>query len=273
MKKKNLNGTRLSGLFSSLRSAKKKALVTFITAGDPHIKATSKVVTALESAGADIIELGMPFSDPMADGPAIQLSSERAIKSGTTVASVLECVKSLRKKTDIPIILFGYYNPIFSYGPARFARDAKRAGADGVLVVDLPPEESDELKSELEGQGLHLIYLLTPTSDTGRIKTVLRVATGFIYYVSVTGVTGARKSLDAPLKKRIEKIKRMTDIPVVVGFGISTPAQAASVSRWADGVVVGSAIVKVIEKYGHSMLLPRKVSGLVRGLKRAMDKC
>ncbi len=267
MKREN----RLAELFRKLKNRGEKALVTFITAGDPDIEVTEDLVEGLARGGADIVELGVPFSDPMADGPTIQASSERALESGTTLPKVLKLVKRLRKRgLDVPIVLFGYYNPVFVYGHERFARDARQAGVDGVLIVDLPPEEATELAGELKKVGIEFVYLLTPTSDERRIGLVARKAGGFIYYVSVTGVTGARKKVAGQIKDQVKRIKQFTELPVCVGFGISTPEQARKISRWADGVVVGSAIVDIIGRNRGSKGLVEKVKGFVRSIKDGM---
>ncbi len=277
MKKTNLKNknikkvSRLTEAFRKNKKSGKKTLVPFITAGDPSVSATKKLILAIEEAGADIIELGIPFSDPMADGPTIQASSERALKRGVTVDTVFSIIKDVRKKTDIPIVLFGYYNPVFAYGLGKFARNAKRVGADGVLIVDLPPEEDEMFHVELRKVGMDLIHLLTPTSDTTRMKLVARRSDGFIYYVSVAGVTGARKSVEHSVGDYIKKIRRHTKLPVVVGFGISTPSQARSVGRLADGVVVGSAIINVIEKKGSSKTLVRDVKKFVSALNKGLE--
>lgn len=273
MAKKNMSQrpkTRIDLAFERLRGKKEKALITFITAGDPDIRATKDIILALESAGADIIELGIPFSDPMADGPTIQAASERALKAGTHLPDVIALVREVRLKSQIPIVLFGYYNPIFSYGLQKFARDIKEAGADGVLIVDLPAEESDELKQELDKVGVDFIFLLTPTSDAGRMRLTAQKASGFIYYISVTGVTGARASLASSIPDYVKKVRRFTDLPVGVGFGISTPEQAKEVSRHADGVIVGSAIVNLIARHGNSEDLTAEVGQFVSGLKKAI---
>ncbi len=262
--------TRIDKKFESLKESGKKAFVAFITAGDPTLKATVKIVLELEESGADIIELGIPFSDPMADGVVIQKSSERAIKKGATLKGVLNCLKEIREKSEIPIVLFGYYNPIFTYGVSKFAKDAKRAGADGVLIVDLPPEESEELDVHLRAQDLELIRLVTPTSDLSRMKYISSGAKGFLYYVSVTGVTGARKAVPGDLKKSVNKLKSVSNVPIVVGFGVSTPEQARSVSKLSDGVVVGSAIIKVIEKNGKSKTVHKSAGRFVKSLTKAM---
>jgi tryptophan synthase alpha chain len=231
-----------------------KALVTFITAGDPDLATTEEMIHLLEDAGADIIELGVPFSDPMADGPTIQLSSERALAAGTTLTDILETVRNVRSSSGIPIILMGYLNPIHAYGYERFCRDAAAAGVDGVLLVDMPPEESEEFLHSAETHGLNVIFLLTPTSDTSRIATVNRLGKGFIYYVTVTGVTGTRQEVSKTLAAELSRIKEVVTLPIMAGFGISTPDQAASVASLADGVVVGSAIVKLFQQYSGTKL-------------------
>lgn len=239
---------RIESKFNELTHKNKAGLVTYITAGDPSLEDTMDIILELENNGADIIELGIPFSDPMADGPAIQLASERSIKNGTTLTKVLEIVKQIREKTEIPIILFGYYNPFFAYGLKKFAEDAKMAGVDGVLVVDLPPEESEELRVHLEQNNLELIFLLAPTSTTERIELVSKYGSGFIYLVSVTGVTGERPKLEYSLDPLIKDIKSHSKLPVGIGFGVSSAEQAYSISKIADAVIVGSALVKIIEK-------------------------
>lgn len=260
---------RIADRFTMLRERGETALVTFVTAGDPDLATTEEVVLELERAGADLIELGVPFSDPMADGPTIQLASDRALASGTTLPGILEMVARVRKQSQVPIVLMGYFNPIFIYGAERFAADAAAAGVDGLLVVDLPPEESAELKGATDQNGLDLIFLLTPTSDRTRVETVSRLGSGFIYYVSVTGVTGARSELADTLAARVGEVRRALDLPLVVGFGISDPAQAGKVAEMADGVVVGSALVKYFEKYRGAELL-REAGGFVTALKRGM---
>lgn len=261
---------RLAKCLTELEERNSKALVTFITAGDPELSQTEEMIALLGHAGADIIELGMPFSDPMADGPTIQLSSERALASGTTLAAVLATVKKARLHSQVPIVLMGYLNPVHAYGYERFCRDAAEAGVDGVLLVDLPPEEADELLPFADLHGLDIIFLLTPTSDSARINRVNKLGRGFVYYVTVTGVTGARqvvsKSLSAELANIMEKVR----LPVMAGFGISTPQQAAEVAALADGVVVGSAIVKLFEKYSGQQL-KFELEQLVRSLKQALS--
>jgi tryptophan synthase alpha chain len=249
--------SRIAEKFRDLGSEGKKALITFITAGDPDLAATADYILELESAGADIIELGVPFSDPMADGPTIQKSSERALAAGTTLPGILAMVKAVRARTLIPIVLMGYYNPVFVYGVAKFAADAAAAGVDGVLLVDLPPEEAGEFKAAADSAGLDLISLLTPTSDDSRIAMVSGLGTGFIYYVSVTGVTGVRQGVAESMAGNVAAIRKRICLPVAVGFGIATPDQVADVARDADGVVVGSAIVKLFEEFSGEELKQR----------------
>ncbi len=244
--------SRLARKFAELKRRRKAALVTYFTAGDPSLELTPDIVLALEDAGADIIELGVPFSDPMADGPVIQLSSERSLRAGTTLHKIVDVVSAVRKRSEIPIILFGYYNPFHAYGAEEFSRDAAEAGADGVLVVDLPPEEAGEFKCALDASGLDMVFLLAPTSTRERMELVAGQATGFIYLVSVTGVTGERPDMDYSLEAMVSTIRTYTDLPVGVGFGISNPSQAARVAGFADAVIVGSALVRIIERNGSN---------------------
>lgn len=260
---------RISRKFEELRGRREKALVTFVTAGDPDLATTEEIVLALEENGADIIELGVPFSDPMADGPTIQLSSERALASGTTLPKILDMVKSVRRRSEVPLLLMGYYNPVFLYGVERFFADAARAGVDAVLIVDLPPEEAAECKKAADANGVDMIFLLSPTSDDARIAKVAGLARGFIYYVSVTGVTGARKELSESLRAEVRRIKENTSTPLVVGFGISDPAQAAEAADLAEGVVVGSALVRLFEQFGGEELKDR-VRSFTAALKKAV---
>lgn len=263
--------TRIGEKFKELAAKGEKALITFITAGDPDLAATEEFILELEKGGADIIELGVPFSDPMADGPTIQKSSERALTAGTTLPKILTMVKSVRRRSSIPIVLMGYFNPIFKYGAVKFAADAVAAGVDGVLLVDLPPEEAGEFKVAADAAGLDLISLLTPTSDEKRIEKVVRIGSGFIYYVSVTGVTGARESVADSMFGKVAEIRGRSSLPVAVGFGISDPAQAARVASVADGVVVGSAIVKLFEEFRGDELKTR-VRDFVAALKAGINK-
>ncbi len=262
---------RIAEKFSELKSRGEKALITFITAGDPDLAATKKIISRLEGSGADIIELGIPFSDPMADGPTIQASSERAVHKGVRLKDVLELVNEVRETSEIPIVLFGYYNPIFQYGLKRFARDAKKAGADGVLVVDLPAEEADELKTELDKESIDFIFLLTPTSTEERIRIVAGKASGFIYCVSLAGTTGAREELPPGLPAFVEHVRRQTPLPIAVGFGISKPKHFRAVGRIADAAVIGSAIIDEIDRCDPSQreARVREYAEVVTGRRRA----
>ena len=259
---------RIEKTFSALREKSEKALVLFLTAGDPDIETTETLVPILAEAGADIIELGFPFSDPMADGPTIQASSERALKGGVTLAGVLESVRKIRSKTDVPVVLMGYYNPVLSYGLERFSRDAAQAGVDGLLIVDLPPEEASELRAFLKQNGIDFITLVAPTTPGDRAEKLAQEGEGFLYYVSMTGVTGSRDIDTTDIKEDVERLKGFSSLPVAVGFGISTSADVRSVAAFADGVVVGSALVKIIAENGHSSELPEKVASFARDLKK-----
>ena len=264
--------SRIRQTFEGLNKAGRKALIPFITAGYPDISTTEKFIFQLERSGADLIELGVPFSDPMADGPVIQAASEHSLRKGTTLKKILDLVKRVRKKTELPILLMGYYNPFFTFGLEKFADEAKKAGVDGVLVVDLPPEEAGALKAETDRTGLDLIFLLAPTSDATRIKRIAKNASGFIYYVSLTGVTGVRSQLDKDIRNQVVQIKKQSNLPVGIGFGISTPEQAKRVAHWADAVVVGSAIIKIIENSTTPEASIKNVGQFVRGLKRAISQ-
>ncbi len=263
---------RIDTKFTELRKQGRSALVPFIEAGDPDLRTTLKILRALTQSGADLIELGIPFSDPMADGPTIQRASERALKKGASLASILKLVSEFRRHSDIPLILFGYYNPYFHYGVKRLTREAKAAGVDGLLCVDLPPEEGRELKQWAKASGLHMIYLLAPTSDAQRIRLVTREAGGFIYFVSVTGVTGSRRRFEHGLSNLVGKLRRRTSLPIGVGFGISTPRQAAWVASFADAVVVGSALINVIEKARRREDKVKRAAAFMASLKRAMNR-
>jgi len=263
--------SKISRTFEKLKSEGRKALIPFITAGYPDINTTEKFIYELEKSGADLIELGVPFSDPMADGPVIQMASERSLVNGTNLKTILELVKKVRRKTEIPIILMGYYNPFFIYGLKRVSRDAKDAGVDGFLIVDLPPEEAGEMKTQADTAGLDIVFLLAPTSDEKRINLITKNGTGFIYYVSLTGVTGIRSELDRDIRKQITKIRRKTKLPIGVGFGISSPAHAKRVSKWADAVVVGSAIIKIVENSSSKKQMVQRVAKFVNDLKKAMN--
>ncbi len=240
--------TRIDRRFAELKKAARPALMTFITAGDPDYDTSLAIAKALPAAGADIIELGMPFSDPMADGPAIQAAGRRALKAGQTMVKTLEMVRAFRETDqDTPLVLMGYYNPIYIYGNERFLADAKEAGIDGLIVVDLPPEEDEELCLPALKAGLNFVRLATPTTDDKRMPAVLRNTSGFVYYVSIAGITGTKAPDSMAVSEAVERIKRHTDLPVAVGFGVSKPEQAAAIGRNADGVVVGSALVRAVE--------------------------
>ena len=260
---------RIARRFAALKAAKRGGLVTFVTAGDPDAGSSLTLLKGLPAAGADLIEIGMPFSDPMADGPAIQASSLRALRAGMTLRKTLDLVRQFRAgEADTPIVLMGYYNPIYQYGVDRFLADFKAAGADGLIVVDLPPEEDEELCVPALKAGVNFIRLATPTTDDKRLPAVLRNTSGFVYYVSILGITGTRSAADAEVKKAVERLKRHTDLPVAVGFGIKTPEQAASVASVADAAVVGSALVSRIAERaaGAGNGVAEEVLGFVRQL-------
>jgi tryptophan synthase alpha chain len=262
---------RIDGVFRRVAAERRSALITFVTAGDPDLQLTERLLPQMASAGADIIELGMPFSDPMADGPTIQLASERALAAGTTLEGILAVVSRVRHGgCQTPIVLMGYYNPVHAYGIERFTLDAAEAGVDALLIVDLPPEEAHVLRRNCRTHGLELIFLVAPTTGEERLARVLPSAGGFIYYVSVTGVTGAASLDMEEVRRGVSSIKARTDLPVVVGFGISRPDQAALFAAVADGVVVGSAIVRLFEAYSGDELL-RRVTAFVQELRAALD--
>lgn len=257
---------RIDAQFSRLRAAGRQAFVPYITAGDPTLARTRQLVLALADAGADVIELGIPFSDPLADGKTNQEAAERALRHHVTLAHIIAMVADVRAVTQTPIIFFSYLNPLFQYGFARFARDAAAAGVDGVLVLDMPPEESAELHAALQAERLHMIFLVAPTSTPERIRMICARAGGFIYYVSRTGVTGERSDVAADLREHIALIRACTTLPIAVGFGISTPAQVAEIAAVADGVVVGSALVRRIGEGGDTDAMVAEVGALARGL-------
>ncbi|MGH1354873.1 MAG: tryptophan synthase subunit alpha [Thalassovita sp.] len=236
--------TRIDAKFAELNAAGKKAFVAYIMAGDPNYDTSLEVLKGLPEAGVDVIELGLPFTDPMADGPTIQLAGQRALEAGQTLQKTLDMATDFRKGDDTtPIVLMGYYNPIFNRGVDQFLVDAKEAGIDGLIVVDLPPEEDDELCIPAQKAGLNFIRLATPTTDDERLPTVLQNTSGFVYYVSITGITGAAAAQSADVAPEVARIKAKTDLPVIVGFGIRTPDTSESIASVADGCVVGSAIV------------------------------
>ncbi len=257
---------RIDARFSSLQAAGRKAFVAYVAAGDPTLAATVGIVKALEAAGADIIELGVPFSDPLADGVVNQLAADRALRAGASMAGTLRMITEVRAVSQIPIVLFTYLNPVYAYGYERFHKDAAAAGADGVLVLDLPPDEADENPELKPTAELRHIQLIAPTSSPERIRAIARRAEGFVYYVSREGVTGARSDVATGIDDQVALIHSATKVPVCVGFGISTPEQAATVARMADGVVVGSAIVKLIGQHGNAPDLAERVGAFVKPL-------
>jgi tryptophan synthase alpha chain len=259
---------RIGRRFDELKSRGEKALVCFLTCGDPDMKTTVDLVRRIVEAGADIVEMGVPFSDPLADGPTIQASSYRALQAGATVARVLDCVREIRTGCDAPLVLMTYYNPAQKYGLERFARDAAAAGADGVIMTDLPPEESGEWKPAADAAGLATILLLAPTSTKERIELAAKVASGFVYCVSRTGVTGARNDLPVEIKDLVASVRAATDLPVVVGFGISKPEHVRLVTQFADGAVVGSALVDIVAKSSGPADAVRQAGEFVMSLKQ-----
>ena len=259
---------RIDRCFAELKKRNKKALVMFLTAGDPNFETTERLVERIVGSGADIVELGVPFSDPMADGPSIQAASFRALQAGATVKGVLESVARIRKNCDAPIVLMTYFNPARKYGLEAFAKDAAEAGADGVIMTDLPPEESAEWKSAADTAGIATIYLVAPTSTRKRIETAAKMASGFIYCVSRTGVTGARNDVPVDLKELIDTIKSISAKPVAVGFGISTPEHVRKVTEIADGAVVGSALVNIIASSADSNDMLNRAGEFVESLKK-----
>lgn len=257
---------RIDARFSALKKAGKRAFVAYICAGDPTLEKTINIVLALEKAGVDVVELGVPFSDPLADGVVNQMAADRALRAGASTPKVLKMIADLRKVSQVPIVLFTYLNPVYTYGYAKFHIDAAAAGADGVLVLDLPPDEAAENAELKPTPELRHIQLIAPTSPVERIKQIAVQAEGFVYYVSRLGVTGAQTEIASGIAEQVEIIKSATEVPVCVGFGVSNPDQAAKVASMADGVVVGSAIVKLIEQNGASADVADKVGAFVKPL-------
>jgi tryptophan synthase alpha chain len=240
--------TRIGKAFKRLKKDGGKAFIPYIMAGDPSLETTKETVLMLEQCGADIVELGVPFSDPLADGPTIQRAAERALKNGVTLRKVIAFVKDIRPSTQIPLILMTYFNPIFKYGSDSFIRDAADAGVDGLIIPDLPPDEAADFIKHARKANLDTIFLLAPTSTEDRIRIVAKASRGFLYYVSITGTTGSGLLFDGSMERLISEIKGFTDTPVAVGFGVSTPEDAAAVAKIADGVIVGSALVKKLHE-------------------------
>jgi tryptophan synthase alpha chain len=262
---------RIEQRFSALKAKKEKALICFLTAGDPDLEKTREIILGMEEAGVDCVEIGVPFSDPTADGPIIQAASQRALRNGATLHGILDMIESIRKTSEIPIVLFGYYNPILSFGTERFAARAKQAGVDGILVVDLPPEEAGELRHYTDPAGIDFISLIAPTTSTERVKKIAAHATGFLYYISITGVTGTAKPQVEEVKKDVERIRKVTQLPLAIGFGISTPQQVAEFAPYADAIVVGSAVVKMIAENSQRSDLVTVVSQYAREMKKAIS--
>lgn len=239
---------RIGARFAALKRANRAGLVAFVTAGDPDLDTSLAILNGLPAAGADVIELGMPFSDPMADGPAIQASTLRALNAGASLRKTLSLVRAFRENDrETPLVLMGYFNPIYRYGAEKFCADARAAGADGLIIVDLPPEEDLELYTPAQRAGLHVIRLATPTSDDHRLPRILERTGGFLYYVSIAGITGTKSADAVDVAAAVARLKRHTDLPLAVGFGIKTPQAAATIARAADAAVVGSAIVETVK--------------------------
>jgi tryptophan synthase alpha chain len=261
---------RIRAAFERCRAAGEAALVTYVMGGDPDVATSKAMALACVEGGADLLEIGVPFSDPIADGPTIQHAAERALASGTSTADVLAVAAAVRARCDVPIALMGYLNPILAHGVERFARDCERAGVDALIVPDLLPEEAGEIAPALAARGVRMVFLLAPTSGEERIEAAARAASGFLYFVSVTGVTGATKAVPAEIGERVRAIRERSPVPVVIGFGVSAPDEARALGRLADGVVVGSAIVKRIAEGGSRSARAARVTRFVRSLKRAL---
>ncbi len=262
---------RIEALFARTKAQNRAALVPFIMGYHPDGQTMAAILDALPGAGADIIEIGIPFSDPMADGPVIEAAGKHALTQGASLPAIIDIVSEFRKKhADTPVILMGYYNPVYRYGTEKFCHDASKAGVDGVILVDLPPEEDDEIRPYLDKSGLKLIRLIAPTSDDSRLKLLAKSATGFVYYISVTGITGAKSADNTALKSQVAHVRTHTNLPVAVGFGIKTAQQVKDVSAFADAVVVGSALVDSISKAGKDAVKAATdfVSDLTKGLQR-----
>jgi tryptophan synthase alpha chain len=259
--------TRIERAFEKIRETGKPGLVAYVTAGDPTLARTAEILTALARSGADVIELGIPFSDPLADGPVIQRASERALAGGTTLRKTLQMLEQVRATLDVPIVLFTYANPIVRMGEEDFIRAAVAAGVDGVLVLDLPVEEAGPFRSRLVDAGIDPIFLLSPTTTDARIRRSAEMGRGFLYIISRLGVTGARAQLTADAEALVTRVRRLSALPVAIGFGISTPEHVAEVGRWADAAVVGSAIVSVIAEHGQAPDVAERVGGYAKWLK------
>ncbi len=262
--------TRIGKLFERLRQEKRKGLIAYLTAGDPEPSRTAALVDALLRGGADLIELGVPFSDPIADGPVIQRAGERALKAGTSLKTVLDIAAEIRERSDVPLLLFTYLNPVARYGLQRLAQDAAARGIDGCLLTDASVEEAHDYVAAMRSSGLDTVFLAAPTSTPRRLKLVAQYSTGFVYLVSRTGVTGERSELSAAAGPLVRSVRAVTDLPLALGFGISTPEQAAEASRQVEAVVVGSAFVRTIERNGGDASLEIQLESLARELKRGL---
>jgi len=261
---------RIENRFKELKSKRQKALVAFITAGDPDMDTTERVFSVLEKNGADIVEIGVPFTDPLADGPVILQSALRSLDAGTTLEKIIKLVEDIRKNSQLPIVLMSSYNPIFVYGDKRFIDDALKAGVDGAIIPDLPPEEGKELAAYAKEKEFNMIYLLAPTSTPKRVERVLGQSGGFVYYISLTGVTGVRASLAEGIEEKVSKIREKAELPVLIGFGISDQEQAKKAAEFSDGVIVGSALVKTIQENSDPQTCDEKVGALITELKNGV---
>jgi tryptophan synthase alpha chain len=264
--------TRISRRFAELASAGDLGLIAYITAGDPSLDATREIVLAAAEAGADIIELGVPFSDPLADGPTIQRASERSLRAGTTLAGVLELVASIRRESEVPLVLFSYYNPVLQMGLEKFAARAAKAGADGVLITDLTPEEAGAYRAALRANGMDAIFLAAPTTTDERFSVIAEATTGFLYLISRTGVTGAREAMPEDLPALVRRARHATKLPLAIGFGISLPGHVSILGGLADAAVVGSALVEEIERAASPAAAASAVAARIRLLKQAARK-
>ena len=267
-----MSSSRITKRFEELRTAGELGLVAYITAGDPALEASERIVLALAEAGADVIELGVPFSDPLADGPVIQRASERALRSGATLCGVLDLVKRLREKTEVPLLLFSYYNPVLQMGLEKFAAAAAEAGADGALITDITPEEANEYRSAMRARGLDTVFLAAPTSTDARLKMIAEASTGFLYVISRTGVTGEKDALAAELPALVRRVRAATSLPIAVGFGISLPEHVSLLGGLADAAVVGSALVAEIEKANSAEAAASAAAAKTQTLKEAARK-
>ena len=265
------HSNRITATFDRLRRQRKKALIPYLMAGDPSLADTEALVVALEKAGADLIEIGVPFSDPIADGPVIQKAAERALRQGTSLRGILRTVKSLRTKTQVPLILMAYYNTIMAMGEREFSHEAIQAGVDGVIIPDMPPEEADPLQQASADKGPCLIFLLAPTSTAARKAEVIKRTNGFIYYVSITGITGAKLQDKDSIRHNVRALQKKAGKPVAVGFGIATPDDARQIAAFSDGVIVGSALVRKIEELQHSPDLIHGISRFTASMKAALS--